>query len=332
MKRKTPLIIIADMGATFSRVASIDEYQAIRRVETYPSAQYNSPKDVICAYLNDIGESDPEHVLIAVATPVKNDHLVLTNNHWDFSQSDIAQKLNTKVTFINDFEALSLALDHLPLSDTLLIQTSSASLPQSMPTANNYILPKVVIGTGTGFGTAMSLPTDSGAISIPSEGGHALYSPQDSIEIQIVDLAMQECQHPIIVEDLLGCKEGIPRLIRIMAQLNESTPSFDATPTALLQAALEIEDPFAIEVLNRYCAMLGNVASDIALTTGAFGGIYIGGGFTPRFSDFLLASPFRDCFLNKVSVNALLSETPTYLITHPYPALVGLQQILHRYL
>lgn len=332
MKRKTPLIIIADMGATFSRVASIDEYQAIRRVETYSSAHYNSPNEVVSTYLNDIGEADPDHVLIAVATPVKNDHLVLMNNHWDFLQSEVAQKLNTKVTFINDFEALSLALDHLSHSDTVLISGHSEALSHNAQALNDYSLPKVVIGTGTGFGTAMNLPTEFGAISIPSEGGHALYSPQDAQEIQIIDLAMQECKRPIIIEDLLGCKEGIPRLIRLMAEIEKTSPTFEATSAALLQAALETHDPFAISVLDRYCAMLGNVASDIALTTGAFGGIYIGGGFAPRFSDFLFASKFRDCFLNKVSVNGLLADTPTYLITHPYATLVGLQQILHRYL
>lgn len=331
MKRKTPLIIIADMGATYSRVASIDEYQAIRHVETYASSDYHSPKEVISTYLNDIGESEPDHVFIAVATPIKNDRLILTNNHWDFLQSEIAQKLNTRVTFINDFEALSLALDHLSHSDLIPVNVKDHLTTNGIP-INHLGLPKVVIGTGTGFGTAMNLPSESGAISIPSEGGHALYSPQDEYEIAIISLAMKECERPIIIEDLLGCKEGIARLIRIMATIDTLTPSFDLTPAALLEAALEEKDPFAQKVLNRYCAMLGNAASNIALSTGAFGGIYIGGGFAPRFYDFLAQSDFNRCFLNKISVNPLLSDIPIYLITHPYPALVGLQQILHRYL
>lgn len=331
MKRKTPLIIIADMGATYSRVASIDEYQAIRYVETYISADYHCPKEVITTYLNDIGESEPDHVFIAVATPVKNDRLILTNNHWDFLQSEISQKLNTRVTFINDFEALSLALDHLSHSDVIQLNAKE-NLTTNGISINNLGLPKVVIGTGTGFGTAMSLHSEQGAISIPSEGGHALYSPQDDQEIEIISLAMKECERTIIIEDLLGCKEGIPRLIRIMALIGALTPSFDSTPEALLKAALEQKDPFALTVLNRYCAMLGNAASNIALSTGAFGGVYIGGGFAPRFNEFLAQSDFNRCFLNKDSVNELLSDIPIYLITHPYPALVGLQQILHRYL
>lgn len=328
MSHKQPLIIIADMGATFSRLAFIDEYQAIRHIKVYPSADFHSPKEVINAYLADINEDEPDHVFIAVAAPIVNDRLVLTNNHWDFSQQEIAQDLNTKVTFINDFEALSLSLDHLSQLDIIEIGQHA-----ERKNAHSIHYSKVVIGTGTGFGTAMSLQTENGTVSVPSEGGHALYAPQDCVETEIIHLAIKELNRPIIVEDLLACKHGIQRLIKLMAVMEQrSTITFEATPEGLLNAALEAKDPFAITVLNRYCMMLGNVASNIAITTGAAGGIYIGGGFSPRFSEFLQASKFRECFVNKESVADILKSVPTYLITHPYATLVGLQQILPRYL
>ncbi len=327
MSHKLPLIIIADMGATFSRLAFIDEYQAIRHVKVYPSTGFHSPKEVIGAYLTEINVENPDHIFIAVAAPIVNDRLILTNNHWDFSQQEIAQDLNTKVTFINDFEALSLSLDHLSHFEVTEIGQHTASKPNPIQHS------KVVIGTGTGFGTAISLQTEHGTISIPSEGGHALYAPQDCIETELIDLAIKELNRPVIVEDLLACKHGIERLIRLMSiQAQISTIPFEATPEGLLQAALEQQEPFAIQVLDRYCMMLGNVASNIALMTGAASGIYIGGGFSPRFSEFLQASKFRACFVNKESVANILETIPTYLITHPYATLVGLQQILPRYL
>ena len=327
MKSKTPLIIVADMGATFSRLAFIDEYQAIRHVKTYPSANFESPKEVVLAYLADINESELDHLFIAVAAPIIGDRLILTNNHWDFSQQAVAQALNTKVTFVNDFEALSLSLDHLSQAETIEIGQHQE---------NRVITPpfqaKVVIGTGTGFGTAMSLETPEGPISIPSEGGHALYSPQDKEETEIVRLAIEKLGRPVIVEDLLACKHGIHRLIEIIAEIDQVDVHFEKSPEGLLMAALETADPFAIRILDRYCMMLGNVASNIMLATGATGGIYIGGGFSPRFSEFLQASQFRECFLNKSAVREILESTPTYLITHPYATLVGLLQILPRYL
>lgn len=328
MNHKLPLIIVADMGATFSRLAFIDEYQAIRHVKVYPSCDFHSPKEVISTYLAELNEESPDHIFIAVAAPIINDRLILTNNHWDFSQQEIAQDLNTKVTFINDFEALSLSLDHLSHLETMEI---GQHVEHKLPHAIHHS--KVVIGTGTGFGTAMSLQTEHGMISVPSEGGHALYAPQDCVETALLDLAIKELHRPVIVEDLLACKHGISRLIRLMATLdNISEITFDSTPEGLLSAALETKDDFALTVLERYCMMLGNVASNIALTTGAAGGIYIGGGFSPRFSEFLQTSKFRECFVNKESVAKILETIPTYLITHPYATLVGLQQILPRYL
>lgn len=327
MNHKLPLIIIADMGATFSRLAFIDEYQAIRHVKVYPSADFHSPKEVIHAYLTEINATSPDHIFIAVAAPIINDRLILTNNHWDFSQQEIAQDLSTKVTFINDFEALSLALDHL--SHFEITEIGQHTEGRSHTTHHT----KVVIGTGTGFGTAASLQTEHGTISIASEGGHALYAPQDSVETALIQLAIKELNRPVIVEDLLACKHGIERLIRLMAIHAQVTElHFEATPEGLIQGALETKDPFAIDVLNRYCMMLGNAASNIALTAGAAGGIYIGGGFSPRFSEFLQASKFRECFVNKESVADILAAIPTYLITHPYATLVGLQQVLPRYL
>lgn len=327
MKDKFPLIIVADMGATYSRLAFIDEYQALRHVKVYLSTDFNSPKDVIDAYLAEMELPSPDHILIAVAAPTLNDHLVLTNNHWDFSQREITQELNTKVTFINDFEALSLSLDHF--SQQELIEIGQHHENKLLTNAH---FSKVVIGAGTGFGAAINLQTPNGNISIPSEGGHALYAPQDAEETEIVNLAIKDLNRAVIIEDILACKHGVPRLITIMADIHKANLTFEATPKALLSAALEAQDPFAITVLNRYCMMLGNTASNIALTTGAAGGVYIGGGFAPRFSEFLQASKFRECFTNKESVVGILSAVPTYLIMHPYATLVGLQQILPRYI
>ncbi len=327
MKNKPLEVIIADMGATYSRVALLDEYQAIRHVKTYASNQFDSPAMVINAYLAEQALMTPDLILIAVAAPIDQDQLNLTNIHWDFSQQAIAQELNTKVIFLNDFEALSMALNHISDADLIALTPSDGLSTMALtPQA------KIVIGTGTGFGTAMVLSLNSEAQSFPSEGGHSLYAPQDPLEMAIVQQLMDQLGRPIITEDILGCKEGIPRLITIMADLAGITLEFDATPQSLVIAACEDRNPFAITILNRYCMMLGNAASNLVLNTGATGGVYIGGGFAPRFSTFLQQSDFYSAFMNKAKVESLLNNVPIYLITHPYATLVGLQHILPRYL
>jgi len=69
--------------------------------------------------------------------------------------------------------------------------------------------------------------------------------------------------------------------------------------------------------------MLGSVAGNLALTLGAQGGVYIGGGIIPRLGDIFDRSPFRARFEAKGRFAAYLAEIPTYLMLSPTPALLG---------
>jgi len=77
-----------------------------------------------------------------------------------------------------------------------------------------------------------------------------------------------------------------------------------------------------------FCAMLGSVAGDLALTLGARGGVYIAGGIVPRLGAAFAHSDFRARFEAKGRFRAYLAAVPTYVITRPLPAFVGLAQAL----
>jgi len=80
-------------------------------------------------------------------------------------------------------------------------------------------------------------------------------------------------------------------------------------------------DGFAdIEVLARgdYPA-IGNVA----LTLGATGGMYVGGGIVPRLGPLFTGSRFRERFEGKGRLSGYLARIPNWLIREEYPALRG---------
>jgi glucokinase len=77
------------------------------------------------------------------------------------------------------------------------------------------------------------------------------------------------------------------------------------------------------EALDTFCAILGAVAADLALTLGARGGVYIGGGIVPKLGDYFLQSPFRARFEDKGRFSNYLASIPVFLITGPYAALLG---------
>jgi len=65
------------------------------------------------------------------------------------------------------------------------------------------------------------------------------------------------------------------------------------------------------------------VAGDIALTTGARGGVYIAGGIAPRILPFLQVSPFRERFERKGRFQDYMAAIPTHVILHKHAALLG---------
>jgi glucokinase len=66
-----------------------------------------------------------------------------------------------------------------------------------------------------------------------------------------------------------------------------------------------------------------------ALTLGALGGVYIGGGIVPRLDRWLADSPFRDRFESKGCFKDYLADIPVWVITAEVsPALRGAAQSL----
>jgi glucokinase len=66
----------------------------------------------------------------------------------------------------------------------------------------------------------------------------------------------------------------------------------DLTSQEIMAGALTDKDPLCLEVLECFCAMLGGASANLAVTLGAFGGIFIGGGIVPRMGDWFASSPF----------------------------------------
>ncbi len=77
-----------------------------------------------------------------------------------------------------------------------------------------------------------------------------------------------------------------------------------------------------------FCAMLGTMAGNLALTLGARGGVYIGGGIVPKLGQTFVDSPFRERFEAKGRFQAYLETIPTFVVTHPLPAFLGCAALL----
>jgi len=75
--------------------------------------------------------------------------------------------------------------------------------------------------------------------------------------------------------------------------------------------------------LSMFCSVLGIASGNLALTLGARGGVYIGGGIIPKILDYFVNSDFRNRFEQHGRFSQYLSAVSTSVITAKYPALLG---------
>lgn len=93
----------------------------------------------------------------------------------------------------------------------------------------------------------------------------------------------------------------------------------DAPALSASDIVTRMDDSLCAETIEVFCAMLGTFAGNVALTLGARGGVYLGGGVLPRIVDRVRSSDFRRRFEATPTMNDYLSGIATALIVAPSP-------------
>ena len=122
---------------------------------------------------------------------------------------------------------------------------------------------------------------------------------------------------------------GLVNLYTSLAEL-DGVPAKPYGAADITDAEIGARDPLCREATAMFCAMLGGVAGDLALTLGARGGVYIAGGIVPRLGARFAASRFRERFEAKGRLHEYLAPVPTYVVTHKLPAFLGCAAALAR--
>ncbi len=112
-----------------------------------------------------------------------------------------------------------------------------------------------------------------------------------------------------------------------MCELDGTAP-VRPEPDEITEKALHGSDDRSRETVDIFCAALGTAAGNLAMTLGARGGIFIGGGIVPRLGRYFDDSPFRSRFEDKGRFHHYATTVPTYVILAEMPALRGLAAFL----
>jgi glucokinase len=181
-----------------------------------------------------------------------------------------------------------------------------------------------IIAPGTGLGMACLLPGPGGRYVLPSEGGHATLAGIDERSDAVVAALRLRYGHVSVERVLSG--SGLSNLYEAIVSLEGGTPS-TRSPAEVTARALDGSSPASRAAIDMFCALLGAVAGDMALTFGARGGVFVGGGVVPRFVEHIARSDFRRQFEAKGRLQPYLAQIPTRVILHPHPAFVGLMSL-----
>lgn len=296
--------LIADIGATSSRCAIVHSPgYAPDDFAVYANDDFSSPADLLGEFIAGAQHS-PQNCALAVAAPIHDDHISMINRNWRFSGSSLASCLNLqRIEILNDFHAIAYALPEFDERSRIEIGSATEYRDASIAT----------LGPGSGLGMSAWIGTRKDGRAMSGEGGHISVAGRNAQEDKIILALRQRFDHCSAERILSG--PGLIALHEAMHNIKVPTPEeITGNPQDLLCAA----------TLDQFFCFLGSAAADLALITGAFGGVYIAGGIVPACLDQLIASPFRERFEDKNRYREYMQRIPTYVIADPVPGLRGL--------
>lgn len=310
--------LIADIGGTNARFALADA-QGFRAEKILACSDYSNIDAAINAYLAETG-ARVSHAAVAVAGPVRGDWFEMTNNPWKFSIKDVCRKTGLEsFNLLNDFEAIALAIPHI--TDEHLVKIGGGEKVDARTIG--------IVGPGTGLGVAGLFWDGAQYRANPCEGGHITMPAKTQREFDIFRTLKYKYTH-VSAERVCSGKglTNVYNAIRILDGRDDLPADLD--PALISERALNGSCEVCVETLDKMMGFLGTIAGNLAVSLGAHGGIYIAGGIPVKLGDTFMNSRFRTEFEDKGRMSDYLKAIPTYLITHPMIAFVGLQASLSR--
>lgn len=328
--------LLGDVGGTNARLAlQLAAGSDPDHVRFLPTADFSGPRAAIEQYLRDLkkepglsaADLQPRWACLGVACPLQGDVVSMTNQSWTFSQRELKDALGLdRLLCLNDFTALAWSLPALKPEDL-------KQLGGREPVPGRA---KALLGAGTGLGVSGLLPVRSaqgqvaGWVPLEGEGGHVTLSARDVREADVIAVLRERWDHVSAERVLSGMGlEAVYAALVMLSRRGGGSPSGERSAPEMLSAkdiaarGVSGECPVAAEAVDLFCAFLGTVAGNLALTLGSLGGVYVGGGIVPKLGAHFHQSRFRDRFEDKGRYRDYLGPIPVYVIHDGQAALRG---------
>jgi len=318
--------ILCDIGGTHIRAGLLQDGK-ILSPQKFEVAGFASVEAALLHYLAETGLA-AEPCSVAISCAANNDgngiyhfgnnpHLVID----PAAMNDHGWRLECTV---NDFSASAWGVAAL---DEQGLQTIRAGREDE-----TEMLPRAILGPGTGLGLAYILPLATGGVHVQlNHGGHMLAPVLSDEPFLLAELVRRNKGdgHTVIPENFCSGR-GLPLLYNAVCDAYGYDP-VHTTPANMLDNP---QDPAVRETLRLFHEFLGLFAHLVVVTGNAYGGLYLDGGVLHHLRTRHLFD--ADTFLGFMTLNPVasvkrsLDQCPVHLVLDPYIALRGLQVMMEQ--
>jgi len=315
------MILAGDIGGTHARLAYFQPQDGSFHLVTeriFPSREYRGLGEIVQQFLADSG-ARPEVACFGIAGPVRNGRVETSNLPWVIEQSRLAEQIHLPATIlINDLEAGAWGIGALGAQDVVPLNQVGAA-------AGN----QAVIAPGTGLGEAGLFWNGSQHEVFACEGGHSDFAPQGDLQIELLKFLAGRFGHVSYERVLSG-----PGLVNVYEFLRkkgcgDEPAGFAAelaqgdAAAAISRAALNGNNLLAERALDLWVSVYGAEAGNLALKAMATGGVFLGGGISPKILSRLSGPLFMKAFLDKGRLRPLLESIAVRVVTNDKAGLLG---------
>jgi len=326
-------VLGVDLGGTFTKIciAGIKESKPhMLFVYDFKTKKLDSLNPAISQVLNHAKEKfdiEIDNACIGAAGVISKEKNFadLTNVSWNIDLREIINQRSLKKAFIiNDFEALGYGINLLDENDTLNITLGNK--------ADEFRLPKAIIGAGTGLGKSILYFNEkiNGYVPLPSEGGHSDLPAYNDFELKFVEFIKKskKISEPVCYEEVLSGR-GLVNIYNFLKSQNISEKNFVSNEIkksidkpAIISKYKNI-DEICKKTFELFTRFYGRCAKNFVLDSMATGGLYIAGGIALKNKDIFSSDIFLEEFISADQRSDILKQIPIYVITNPYAGLYG---------
>ena len=312
-------VLAADIGATKSNLAYFKFSKntfSIAKEKEYRSRDFSNIEQLLNEFTNDVDQ--PRSVCLAVAGPVFNGKAYLTNLQWNIDSKKISSYFGLNdVHVINDLESTAYGLGLL----------SRKELQQIHKGSNRAIGNAAIIAPGTGLREAGLYWDGKEFQPFATEGGHSDFAPRNKFDYDLFTFLRRKFGHVSWERIISG--PGIVNIYQFLRdKKNRKEPSWlkekfknnDVAATISNHVNESLICKETIELFIRYMAY---ESANLVLKLKATGGLFIGGGITPKLTSTFDNNVFYSSFCQSGRLNFLLEQVPVNIILNSRCALLG---------